>query len=107
MSTCASCGADLQAGWKYCVFCGSSSIPGAIRPPVPELRRINRLAIFALVLGSIGGALALVFGHIAMAQIRQTGERGMSMARGATILGYMWLGVEAIVVISVVTSGRG
>ena len=107
MSTCASCGADLQDGWKYCVFCGTPSIPGAIRPPVPEQQRINRLAVLALVLGSIGGALALVFGHIAMAQIRQTGERGMSMARGATILGYMWLGIEAVVVISIVTSGRG
>jgi hypothetical protein len=107
MSTCASCGADLQAGWKYCVFCGTPSIPGAIRPPVPEQQRINRLAIVALVLGSIGGAIALVFGHIAMAQIRQTGERGMSMARAATILGYMWLGIEAILVFSIVTSGRG
>jgi hypothetical protein len=48
-----------------------------------------------------------VFGHIAMAQIRQTGERGMSMARAATILGYMWLGIEAILVFSIVTSGRG
>jgi uncharacterized membrane protein len=107
MSTCASCGADLQADWKFCVFCGTPSIPGAIRPATVEQPRFNRLAIVALALGIIGGAFALVFGHIAMAQIRRSGERGMSMARGGTILGYMWLGIELIIVLSIVSSGRG
>lgn len=89
------------------MFCGTPSIPGAIRPATVEQPQFNRLAIVALVLGIVGGALALVFGHIAMAQIRHSGERGMSMARGATILGYMWLGIEVVIVISIVSSARG
>jgi hypothetical protein len=54
---------------------------------------VNRLAILALVLAGIGGPLALVFGHLASGQIRRSGERGLILARVATILGYVWLAV--------------
>ena len=54
---------------------------------------MNRLAILALVLALIGGPLALVFGHLAAAQIRRSGERGILIARVATVLGYVWLAV--------------
>jgi uncharacterized membrane protein len=54
---------------------------------------VNRLAILALVLACIGGPLALVFGHLAAGQIRRSGERGLVIARVATVLGYVWLAV--------------
>lgn len=54
---------------------------------------MNRLAILALVLALIGGPLALVFGHLAAGQIRRSGERGILIARVATVLGYVWLAV--------------
>ncbi|MCU1579492.1 MAG: hypothetical protein JWP19_1696 [Rhodoglobus sp.] len=68
-------------------------MPGAIRPTTVATPRVNRLAILALVLACIGGPLALVFGHLATAQIRRSGERGLTIARVATVLGYVWLAV--------------
>jgi len=67
---------------------------------------MNPLAILALVLAVIGGAPALIFGHVAIRQIKQTGERGMVMAVIATVLGYVWLVVWAFLLYSLLTTGR-
>lgn len=96
MPTCTSCSAELRPEWKYCIYCGTPAIPGAIRPDTAEAPRFNPIAILALVLACIGGAPALVFGHIAIAQITRTGERGLMIARVATVLGYLWLGVGLV-----------
>jgi hypothetical protein len=103
MSTCTTCGAQLQPDWKFCVFCGTPAIPGAIRPTTPAKPRVNPLAILALVLACIGGPLALVFGHLAVGQIRRSGERGLGIARVATVLGYFWLlvGIGVLIYLNV------
>ena len=103
MSTCASCDAELRPEWKFCITCGESIVPGAIRPDAVEPPRFNTLAILALILGCLGGAPALIFGHIAIGQIKVSGERGMLMARIATGLGYLWLVVWAVIVTLVVS----
>lgn len=51
----------------------------------------NVLAVVAFVFGLFGGLLAIVFGHIALAQIRRTGEGGARLALVGLILGYLWL----------------
>lgn len=84
-------------------------MPAAIRPegaaaaPAP----LNLLALVALVLGVIGGPVAAIFGHVAMHQIAQTGERGMLLARIATVLGYVWLVIWIAVIAWVVVVGIG
>jgi len=61
------------------------------QPEPVEHPRFNILAILALVLACIGGAPALVFGHVALGQIKETHERGRTIAIVATALGYLWL----------------
>ena len=94
MSTCANCSAELRPAWKFCIYCGTRVVPAAVRPEVSEATarpRLNLLAVLALALAIVGGFPALIFGHLAMSQIKRTGERGMLVARIATVLGYLWL----------------
>ena len=100
MSTCTNCAAQLQPDWKFCIFCGTPVVPSAVRPQRLEEPRVNPLAILALVLACVGGFPALIFGHLAMAQIKASGERGMLIARIATGLGYLWLVVTVVVLYS-------
>lgn len=41
-----------------------------------------------------------------MRQIKETGERGLLIARISTVLGYMWLVVWGIVLYSLLTNGQ-
>ena len=66
--------------------------PYAAYPPAPPT---NGLAIAALVCG-VGGFViglsfipAIICGHLARRQIRQTGEQGAGMALAGLILGYV------------------
>lgn len=62
--------------------------------PVPGpsgTQSTNVFAVLALVFGIIGGLLGLVFGHIALSQIRRTGEAGRGMAIAGLALGYITL----------------
>ncbi len=70
----------------------------------------NGLAIAALVLGIlwlwwVGSILAVVFGHIAISQIRQRGQGGHGMAVAGLVLGYIGLGVLALVIVLTVVVG--
>lgn len=98
MPVCDSCSAELRPDWKFCVYCGAPAVPGAIRPTDPGAPRVNIVAIFSLVLAVILSPLALVFGHLAVRQIGQTGERGIGLARVAIAFGYVWLVLVALVV---------
>jgi hypothetical protein len=59
----------------------------------------NVLAILALVFGILGGLVAIIFGHIALAQIKKTGQDGFGLAVAGLVLGYAWL---AFVLVSIV-----
>jgi Domain of unknown function (DUF4190)/Domain of unknown function (DUF1707) len=76
--------------------------PAPVGPPAT-----NRLAIASLVCG-VGqlvaffpaGIAAIVLGHVARRQIRQTGEQGDGMALTGLILGYVGtIGVVALLVV--------
>ncbi len=54
--------------------------------------RVNVLAVLALLLGVLASPLAALFGHVALGQVRATGERGVVPAWVAIVLGYLWLG---------------
>jgi hypothetical protein len=64
-------------------------------PPYPPAPPTNGLAIAALVCG-VGGFVvglsfipAIICGHLARRQIRQTGEQGAGLALAGLILGYV------------------
>jgi hypothetical protein len=72
-------------------------------------RRTNGLAIASLVLGVtwwgwIGSVLAVVFGHIALAQIREHGQGGRAMAIAGLVLGYIGMALLALFVVVAFTS---
>ncbi|WP_343922695.1 DUF4190 domain-containing protein [Rhodoglobus aureus] len=106
MSECASCAAPVRPEWKFCVYCGEPTSADATRPAPLVAPRTNPVAIIAIALAAITGAPALIFGHVAIQQIKETGERGLLMARIATVLGYVWLVVWGIVLYSLLTDGR-
>ena len=77
--------------------------PPSYPPPQPAVGT-NRMAIASLVcslfgwLCAIGPILGLIFGFIALGQIKQTGQRGRGMAIAGIVIGVIGfvLGVVAI-----------
>ncbi|MFW8745843.1 DUF4190 domain-containing protein, partial [Mesorhizobium japonicum] len=63
-------------------------------------RRLNALAVVALLLGCLASPLAALFGHLALAQLTAANERGRAPAIIAIALGYGWL--ATIVVMAIV-----
>jgi len=112
MATCANCGRELQPAWKYCITCGARTdvplagvVPSALSVDAePPIRRTNVLAVLALILGCLLSPLAALFGHVAVSQIKTTGERGLAPAWIAVVLGYIWLVALAVLVITFVTT---
>jgi hypothetical protein len=70
----------------------------------------NTLAVVSLAAGIsaffvthfIGAAVAIVTGHMARREIRETGEAGGGFARAGLVLGYLYFALLAIVVVVVV-----
>jgi hypothetical protein len=72
-------------------------------------RRTSGLSIAALALGItwlgwIGSVLAVVFGHVALAQIRDNGQGGRGMAIAGLVLGYVGLATLTLFVFVAFTS---
>ncbi|MGH3405628.1 MAG: DUF1707 and DUF4190 domain-containing protein [Streptosporangiaceae bacterium] len=82
--------------------------PGYAPMPYPP-RPTNQLAIAALVCGCaqlffsvLTGIPAVILGHIARRQIRETGENGDGMALAGLILGYVGIGLSVIFAVIIV-----
>jgi len=73
-------------------------------PPPPQGARMNRMALASLLCSSIGllcimGPIAgLIFGFLALNQIKQTGQRGRGLAIAGIVIG-------ALLVAIIITSG--
>ena len=89
--------------------------PAPMQPAYPPAypypyasQRTNSMSIASLVSGIlawllcpfIGGALAVVFGHVARNQIKQSGEAGGGMAIAGLVLGYANLGLSVLGIIA-------
>ena len=80
--------------------------PYGARYPQPAATKTNGLAIGSLVSGIVawvavpfvGALVAIVLGHLALKQIKQTGEEGSGMAIAGLVLGY--LNVVASIVVA-------
>lgn len=58
-----------------------------------EWASLNTLAVVSLssALSIVGALIAVITGHIALKQIKETGESGRSLALTGTVLGYVHL----------------
>lgn len=70
--------------------------------PYPPARSTNGMAVASMVLGIvwvywIGSILALVFGYLALRDIRRSGQKGEGMAVAGIVLG--WVGVAVLVLV--------
>jgi hypothetical protein len=65
-------------------------------------QRTNGFAVASLILGLLGiSLLAIIFGHVAISQIRRSGERGSGLAVTGLVFGYLWIVGSVIYVIAV------
>ena len=78
----------------------AEAITSLTATPVRTEPKINVLAIIALILGCLISPLAALFGHIALAQIGRSGERGTAIAWVAIVLGYLSLAALLVIGIS-------
>jgi len=77
--------------------------PPMFGQPYGQARRTNAFAITALVLGILPGAvLAIVFGVLALRQIRRTGDRGKGMAIAGIVLGGVWTLLIALAILGAI-----
>jgi len=84
------------------------SAPPLAAPPYPGSQGTNGFAIASLVLGLVGvQILAIVFGHIALAQIRRSGgaQGGRGLAIAGLVVGYAVLIVGVLLVLAWAASG--
>ncbi|MET7299234.1 DUF4190 domain-containing protein [Embleya sp. NPDC005575] len=67
----------------------------------------NGLAIASMILGIVwlywlGSLLAVIFGHIALAQTARTGQQGRGMAIAGVVLGWVGMALLALTIVVVV-----
>jgi hypothetical protein len=80
-------------------------------PPVGA--KTNTLAIVALILGIVIPIGGIITGHIALGQIKRTGEAGHGLALAGTIIGYVgsaawiifWVFYIVVIALAVSTGG--
>jgi hypothetical protein len=70
MARCASCSAELQPNWKFCIHCGTAVAPAAIRPAIitPAMdvatdeprSQLTALGLFGWGLGILLAAIGVV-----------------------------------------------
>lgn len=83
-------------------------------PPHPEYRQYyqqqpqrantNVLAIISFISAFFLNLLAVVLGHVALSQIKRTGERGSGFAIAGLVLGYLGLAFGLLIVIGIASS---
>lgn len=110
---CAACGNSLAADDKFCRVCGrtvAGAAPG-ITPLAPGApAETSGKAILSLVCGllffiPLAFVAAIVFGHLALSEIRKSAGRlkGEGMAMAGLVLGYIWIaGIPIILIIAAI-----
>ena|GEM_PF-2479316 len=71
-----------------------------------DFRSLNSLAVVSLAAGvsGIGALIAVITGHVSLAQIKRSGENGKVLAVTGTVLGYVHLVSWIIFVVLAVVS---
>ncbi|MDQ1128436.1 hypothetical protein QE381_000564 [Microbacterium sp. SORGH_AS 888] len=88
--------------------------PGAYPPPAapaygapvygaaPVSQKTNVMAILSLVFAFVFAILGVVFGHIALGQIKRTGEQGRGLAIAGLVIGYIAIAFWVIYIIALI-----
>ena len=87
-----------------------SQAPGYNGYGQPASERYNVLAIVSLISAFFVSLAAVITGHIALSQIKRTGEKGRGLAIAGLVLGYLGvIGgiIAAILVFSLIVSNPG
>lgn len=73
-------------------------------PPPNTQAKTNTLAIVALVSAFFISLLGVILGHIALNQIKTTGEGGRGLAIAALIIGYVSMALAVVIILVMVAS---
>jgi len=67
-----------------------------------DFRSLNTLAVVSLAsaLTSVGAVMAIITGHISLAQLKKSGESGKPLALSGLIVGYLTVGFWIIFLVS-------
>jgi hypothetical protein len=72
--------------------------------PIRSTSRTNVLAIVALASSFVVSIVAVVTGHIALAQVKRTGENGRELALAGVIIGYVGIAFGTLVSIGAIVA---
>jgi len=102
-SFCAACGNSLAADDRFCRICGrtvltaqtaeSIRVPASTIPAGTSGKAIASLTLGLLFFIPLSFIAAIVFGHLALSEIRKSGGRltGEGLAIAGLVLGYAWI----------------
>jgi peptidyl-prolyl cis-trans isomerase B (cyclophilin B) len=76
-------------------------------PYSPDSRRTNPLAIVSFVSAFVVSLAAVITGHIALHQIKRSGDKGRGLALAGVVIGYAGLLAGAIAIVLMLTSLSG
>lgn len=72
----------------------------AVAPPVPTtLAYTNTYALVSIITAFLSPIAAIVFGHLALGQIKRTGDAGRGLALTGLIIGYSYFAMIALFMI--------
>lgn len=72
--------------------------------PAPASAKTNTLAIVALISSFFISLLGVILGHVALGQIKRTGESGRGLAIAALVIGYASIAIAAVIFVVVLGS---
>ena len=72
-----------------------------------DFTKLNTLAVVSIAsaLTSIGAVAAIITGHVALTQIKKSGESGRGLALAGTIVGYVTIALWVLGSIALLPSG--
>jgi hypothetical protein len=74
--------------------------------PYPEQKSgTNVLAILALVGAFVFPLAGVICGHIALSQVKRTGESGRGLAIAGLVIGYVYIAIIVLVIILAIVAG--
>jgi hypothetical protein len=72
---------------------------------ITEVKRTNAVAMVAIVMVFFNPVAGLILGHIALAQIKRTGEEGRTAALLAAVIGWVLSGLLLLGLLGAIAAG--